>query len=128
MHVYHGTTPEHAHRFVQLGIDANVLYPRSIHGPQDAYPGIFVTPILEVARRFGLYIVQIEVSPDDLTVPPNIEKTGASLDQSLSDPFEPQAFLSRRVEPQAIQIVERHENGYAFNPYETQSLTTDEPE
>ena len=118
MRVYHGTTPAQARTFLQKGIDGHVVSPRMIHGPQDRAPGLFVTPKLSVARRFGLCIVEIEVQESDLTVPPNLKAAGASLDDALSNEREPQAFLARRVEPQALRIVECHENGYPFNPYD----------
>ena len=91
---------------------------RAIHGLQDQVPGLFVTPTLSVARRFGLCIVEIEVHESELTVPPTFEAAAALLLDSLSNVLEPQAFLARRVEPDALKIVECHADGYPFNPYE----------
>jgi hypothetical protein len=118
MRVYHGTTPTQARMFLQNGIDGHLLHPRATHGPQDQVPGLFVTPTLSVARRFGLCIVAIEVYESELTVPPNLDDAGASLLDSLSNPLEPQAFLAKRVEPHALKIIECHADGYPFNPYE----------
>ena len=118
MRVYHGTTPTQARMFLQNGIDGHLPHPRATHGPQDQVPGLFVTPTLSVARRFGLCIVEIEVHESELTVPPNLEAAGASLFDSLSNILEPQAFLARRVEPNALKIIECHADGYPFNPYE----------
>jgi hypothetical protein len=118
MRVYHGTTPDQARMFLQNGIDGHLLHSRAIHGPQDGVPGLFVTPTLSVARRFGLCIVEIEVHESELDVPPNLKTAGASLLDSLSNVYEPQAFLARRIEPNALKIIECHADGYPFNPYE----------
>jgi hypothetical protein len=118
MLVYHGTTPQIAQNFIQKGIDCHVPYPRLIHGPQDGVPGIFVTPKISVARRFGLCILAIEVERDDLSPPPIFALNGITLEQSLENPLEPQAFLTKRIEPDCLKIVECHENGYIDNPYE----------
>ena len=118
MRMYHGTTPELARKFARDGIDAHVPYSRAIHGPQDGVPGIFVTPKLSVARRFGLCVLAIDVSEEQLAVPPNLAVLDRTLDQVLNHHFEPQAFLSTRIEPESIRIAECHENGYAFNPFE----------
>ena len=118
MRVYHGTTPTQAQTYLQEGIDGHLLHRRQIHGPQDQAPGLFVTPKLSVARRFGLCIVEIEVEESDLTPPPILEAAGASLEDALTNEREPQAFLARRVEPGALRIVECHENGYPFNLYD----------
>lgn len=118
MRVYHGTTPTQARTFLREGIDGHLLHPRKIHGPQDQVPGLFVTPNLSSARRFGLCIIEIEVRESDLTIPPTLQAAGASLEDSLTNEREPQAFLARRVEPHALRIVECHENGYPFNPYD----------
>ena len=116
--VYHGTTPTQARMFLQNGIDGHLLHPRAIHGPQDQVPGLFVTPTLSVARRFGLCIVEIEVHESELTVPPTFAAAAASLLDSLSNDLEPQAFLARRIESDALKIIECHPDGYPFNPYE----------
>jgi hypothetical protein len=121
MHVYHGTTPQLAKRFSEFGIDAHLPYRRAVHGPQDQVPGIFVTPRLRVARRFGLCVIEIEVNEEQLSVPPNLAVSGASLAKCLSNELEPQAFLSFRVEPSAIRIIECYENGYPFNPFDCES-------
>jgi hypothetical protein len=126
MNVYHGTTPDCGRQFTQFGIDAHQLHPRLIKGPQDAFPGIFVTPYMHVARRFGLCIVKISVRPSDLNVPPNLELAGATVCLSLTNPAEPQAFLVMRVEPEAVCIVECYEYGYPFNPYEDQAFEINE--
>jgi hypothetical protein len=118
MRVYHGTTPAIGRIFIVEGINAHLLYPRQIHGPQDSYPGIFVTPKISVARRFGNCVISIEVPENFLSVPPNLKIAGASLEQSLSNQFEPQAFISTRIEPDNISIIECYENGYPFNPFE----------
>lgn len=118
MRVFHGTTPSLAQAFVRRGIDANLCYKRSIHGPQDSVPGIYVTPKLSVARRFGLCVLAIEVSAEQLTVPPNLAQVRVLVEHTLNHHFEPQAFLAFRIEPSAIEIVECHEGGYSFNPYE----------
>jgi hypothetical protein len=118
MLVYHGTTPQLAKQFVRHGIDAHLLYRRAIHGPQDGVPGIFVAPKVSVARRFGLCVIEIEIQGEHLTVPPNLALGGLTLEESLGQRFEPQAFVSQRIEPAAIRIVECHENNYPFNPYE----------
>lgn len=118
MRVYHGTTPAQAQAFLREGIDGHLLHARAIHGPQDNVPGLFVTPIFKVARRFGLCIIEIEVQQSDLELPPTFEIAGASLTASLSNATEPQALLPRRIEPSSIKMVECHENGYPFNPYE----------
>lgn len=118
MRIYHGTTPAQARMFLENGIDGHLLHPRVIRGPQDKAPGLFVTPTLSVARRFGLCIVEIEVHESELTVPPTLQAAGASLWDSLSNVREPQAFLTRRVEPSALKIIECHADGYPFNPYE----------
>lgn len=118
MRVYHGTTPTQASMFLQNGIDGHLPHPRANHGPQDQVPGLFVTPTLSVARRFGLCIIEINVLESELTVPPNLEVAGASLFDSLSNSLEPQAFLARRVEPNALKIIECHADGYPFNAYE----------
>lgn len=117
MRVYHGTTPQFAKQFAQYGIDAHLPCRRAIHGPQDGVPGIFVTPRLSVARRFGLCVLEIEIDEEHLSVPPNLVVAGATLSTSLGNQPEPQAFISTRIEPSAIRIVECYENGYSFNPY-----------
>jgi hypothetical protein len=117
MRIYHGTTPQFAKHFVKYGIDAHLISRRAIHGPQDGVPGIFVTPKLSVARRFGLCVIEIEVTEDNLFVPPNLAVAGATLSEALDNEFEPQAFISNRIEPSAIRIVECRENGYSFNSY-----------
>jgi hypothetical protein len=78
---------------------------RAIHGPQDSVPGLFVTPDLEVAKRFGICVVAIEVDVSDLSVPPAFAIAGADLAASLNNPLEPQAFLSKRVEPAHVKVV-----------------------
>ena len=118
MRVYHGTTPALGQKFVIEGIDAHLPYQRLIHGPQDNYAGIFVTPKLSVARRFGLCVISIDIAENNLSVPPNLGVTGATLEQSLNNQLEPQAFISTRVDPTNIAIVECCEHGYPFNPYE----------
>ena len=121
MRVYHGTTGENASRFLAEGINAHVLHPRSIHGPQDLEPGLFVTPKLSVARRFGLFILAIEANDSNLEAPPILRQAGVDLEASLSNPLEPQALLKGHVEPEDISLVESHPNGYPFNPYEDES-------
>ena len=118
MRVYHGTTPQWGQKFIEKGIDAHLSHERTIHGPQDNVPGLFVTPKLSVARRFGLCVLAIDISEDQLTVPPNLDLAGATLQQSLNNHLEPEAFLSIRIEPSDVAIVECHENGYLFNPFE----------
>ena len=118
MRVFHGTTPQLAERFLHEGIDAHLTYRRSIHGPQDGVAGIYVTPKLSVARRFGLCVLAIELAAEQLTVPPNLLATEVTVHETLSHHFEPQAFVSYRVEPFAIRVIECHENGYPFNPFE----------
>lgn len=105
MFVYHGTTREQCARFCESGIDGHLSFLRTIHGPQDGVPGLFVSPYLEVAKRFGLCVVAIEIQPDDLVTPPIMEQLGISLADALSNPREPQAFLNKRVEPAFIKIV-----------------------
>jgi release factor glutamine methyltransferase len=119
MLVYHGTTPQLAREFSTKGIDAHILYKRRIHGPQDSYPGIYVTPEISVARRFGLCVIAIEVEEQLLTLPPNLAILGATLDQSLNQHFEPQAFISTRIDPSQITLIECRENRYLLNPYAT---------
>ena len=111
-----GTTPKQAQAFLELGIDCYVLQPRAIHKPQDGIPGLFVTPIRWVARRFGLCTLEVEAG--DLKPPPMLAGLNVSLEDSLKNPLEPQAFLTKRLEPKHIKIVECHENGYSRNPYE----------
>ena len=118
MRVYHGTTPQLGRQFIKNGIDAHILYRRAIHGPQDNHAGIFVTPKLSVARRFGLCVIAIDIDGSLLTVPPNLVLAGATLEQSLNHHFEPQAFLSTLIEPSDISIVECYENQYPFNPFD----------
>ena len=118
MRVYHGTNAEFASRFLREGIDAHVLHPRLIHGPQDFEAGLFVTPKLNVARRFGLFILAIEAEEHELEVPPMLRLAGADLAASLANPLEPQALLKARVEPTRVHLVESHPNGYTFNPFD----------
>lgn len=118
MLVYHGTTPQQARAFAEHGIDGHLQHPRLVHGPQDSVPGLFVTPIRWIARRFGLCVIEIQVESCELSAPPAFAQIGVSVNESLANPLEPQAFLSRRIEPIYIRIVECHENGYARNPYE----------
>jgi hypothetical protein len=118
MLVYHGTFEEQANRFVQGGIPGDVLHARAIHGLQDEEPGLFVTPRRDVARRFGLYILEIEVALSELSVPPNLRLAGATLEAALSAEFEPQAVLVSFVEPSRIRLVESHPDGYDFNPFD----------
>lgn len=118
MFVYHGTDGKNAKRYVCEGINAHLLCPRAIHGPQNNEPGLFVTPRLDVARRFGLYVIQIKVELSELSVPPALRQAGATLEQTLALPFEPQAFLASRIEPHQVEIVESHPNGYPFNPFD----------
>lgn len=122
MRVYHGTDAKHAERFVREGIDADLLHPRMIHGLQDNEPGLFVTPKVHVARRFGLFVLQIEVDPKHLRVPPMLRQCGATLEQVLAAEFEPQALLVARVEPSAVALVESYPNGWPFNPYESANI------
>lgn len=112
MLVYHGTTPQQCARFCAAGIDGHLLFPRAIHGPQDNVPGLFVSPDLEVAKRFGLCVVAIDVEPTDLSVPPALKQAGASLEETFANPPEPQAFLSKRIEPNQIKIVYSDEARY----------------
>ena len=118
MHVFHGTTAENAQRFVREGIDAHLPHSRLIHGPQDGQAGLFVSPELRVARTFGLYVLEIEIDPKDLKVPLALRNAGGTLEQALSQTFEPQALLVARVEASHIRIVESYPNGYPSNPYE----------
>ena len=118
MRVYHGTTPAFGHRFMNEGIDAHLPYKRLIRGIQDDFAGIFVTPKLSVARRFGLCVIAIDIPKDQLSVPPNLADAGATLEQSLKNEFEPQAFISIRINSSNISIAECYENQYPFNPYE----------
>ena len=118
MRVFHGTTAENAQRFVREGIDAHQPHSRLIHGPQDGQAGLFVSPELRVARTFGLYVLEIEVDPKDLMVPPAWLNAGATLEKTLSHAFEAQALLVARVEARHIRIVESYPNGYPSNPYE----------
>lgn len=118
MHVFHGTTGEYAERFVHEGIVANLLHPRAIHGPQDNEPGLFVTPRIDVARRFGLYVIQIQVELSELKVPPALRQAGVTLEEALSAAFEPQALLASYVEPHRVTIVEAYPTGYPFNPFD----------
>lgn len=122
MRVYHGTTPKQAQAFVASGIDGHLLHPRAIHGPQDLVPGLFVTPVLAVARRFGLCVIEIEVQEVDLAVPPILAELGVTLQASLANSLEPQALLAKRVEPHSLKVVECHENGYSFNPYDENEI------
>ena len=103
---------------MQKGIDGHLLRTRMIHGPQDQALGLFVTPKLSVARRFGLCTVEIEARKEDITIPATLIAAGASLDDSLNNELEPQALLAWRIEPEALRIVECHVDGYPFNPYE----------
>jgi hypothetical protein len=118
MIVYHGTDGENARRYACEGIDAHLLHTRATHGLQDNEPGLFVTPRFDVARRFGLYVIQIEVEFSELNVPPELRQAGASLEQALAASFEPQAFIASRIEPSRVSIVESHPNGYPFNPFD----------
>ncbi len=118
MLVYHGTSREHADRFIRDGIDADRLHTRAIHGPQDFEPGLFVTPRFDVARRFGLCVLQIEVELDELVVPPTLRLAGATLKDVLTHPFEPQALLVPRVSPCRVTLIESHLNEYPFNPFD----------
>ena len=118
MKLYHGTNAEHAHKFVLEGIDGTAMHPRAIHGAQDHEPGLFVTPVFSVARRFGLYVLEIDVEPSALSVPPMLRLAGANIDQSLNNRPEPQALLNSRVWPDKVRVVECHPAGYPFNPYD----------
>jgi hypothetical protein len=119
MFVYHGTTGDNAKRYVREGIDAHLLHARAIHGPQDQEPGLFVTPRFDVARRFGLYVIRIEVALSELSVPPALRQAGATLEEALAAPFEPQALLALRIEPSRVSIIESHPDGYPFNPFDS---------
>jgi len=79
------------------------------HGPQTGVPGLFVTPILEVAKRFGRSVLAIEIDYSDLSVPPNLAIVGASLEMALANPLEQQAFLTRRIEPTQITLIYQEE-------------------
>lgn len=116
MHVYHGTNAENAEKFVREGIDGHRLHQRCIGGSQDAESGLFVTPTLAVARRFGLYIIEVDVDISELEVPPMLRAAGANLESSLSNPAEPQALIRTRIEPHRVRVIESHPNGYPFNP------------
>ena len=118
MRVYHGTTAECAERFARDGIDAHLFYPRLIHGLQDLEPGLFVTPRLPVARRFGLYVLEIDVEAHQLKTPPTLRTAGASLQDALQNSAEPQALLVARVEPDHVRVVESYPNGHPFNPFD----------
>ena len=118
MRVYHGTTEQNAKCFLRDGIDGDKPHRRLIHGLQDGQPGLFVSPMLRVARTFGLYVLEIEVEIQDLKVPPALACAGATLEQALSHPFEPQALLVSRVESSRVRLAESYPNGYPANPYE----------
>ncbi|WP_138922514.1 hypothetical protein [Hylemonella gracilis] len=105
MIVYHGSTQDQCNSFCSSGIDGHKVFPRAIHGPQDGVPGLFVTPDLEVAKRFGICVVSIEVELSDLAPPPAFILAGADLETSLKNPPEPQAFLAKRIEPSRVKIV-----------------------
>ena len=120
MLVYHGTRAEHAQKILREGMDGTLIHPRVIHGLQDFEPGLFVTPTFIVARRFGLYIIEIQVELSDLTVPPMLRQHGVSLEKAMSNPLEPQAFLARQIDADRVRLVECHPNNYPFNPYDDQ--------
>lgn len=105
MLVFHGTTRQQCVEFLKNGIDAHLLTPRNIHGPQDWVPGLFVTPDLEIAKQFGRCVIAIEVELSDLSSPPIMERIGVTLEMALENPTEPQAFLSKRIEPRQVRIV-----------------------
>ncbi len=109
MLVYHGTTKSQAEAFLLNGIDAHLLHPRNISGPQSNTPGIFVTPVLEVAKQFGRSVVAIEVEYSDLSVPPNLALAGADLTAALNNPLEQQAFLTKRIEPGQVTLAYHEE-------------------
>jgi hypothetical protein len=118
--MFHGTTVAQAERFLSGGIDGNLLFARQISGPQDLCPGIFVSPRLSVARRFGNCTLQIDgVEESELAVPPTLN--GMTLQQSLSWIPEPQALLHARIEPERISVVESYPKGVPFNPFEVDS-------
>jgi len=87
MLVYHGSTNRQCSEFVEKGIDANLLFPRNIHGAQDFVPGLFVTPDLEVAKRFGPCVISIMVQSSDLHCPPIMAQHGISLIEALENPI-----------------------------------------
>jgi hypothetical protein len=105
MIVYHGSTKAQCLEFTQHGIDAHLSFPRIILGPLSHLPGLFVTPDLEVAKRFGRCVVAIEVQPYELTTPPLMEQIGITTEEALQNPKEPQAFIRVRIEPSRIKIV-----------------------
>lgn len=122
MRVYHGTDKRNAERFLAEGIDAHCIHPRLIHGLQDHEPGLFVTPKVHVARRFGLFILQVDIDPKSLHVPPMLRLSGATLEQALAAEFEPQALLVARVEPSAVTLVESCPDGWPSNPFESEGI------
>jgi hypothetical protein len=117
MRVYHGTSPQQGRQYIVSGIDAHIPYERAIHGQQDNHAGIFVTPKISVARRHGLCVIAIDIEDNLLTVPPNLASEEITLEQSLNHHFEPQAFLSVRIEPTIISMIECRDNGYLLNPF-----------
>jgi hypothetical protein len=104
MLVYHGTTRAHADKFMSLGFDPEESFERKIIGPQSQIPGLFVSPDLETAKRFGRVVIAIDIDLYDLSVPPNLESVGATLQMCLDNQPEPQAFLSVCVAPERISI------------------------
>jgi hypothetical protein len=72
-------------------------------------PGLFVTPKLEVAKRFGRAVVAIEIDSFDLQVPPNLKAYGATLETAWANPHEEQGFLAKRIEPGQVALANHEE-------------------
>ena len=111
MIVYHGSTQTQCIHFAQHGIDAHLPFPRIILGPLSHISGLFVTPDLEIAKRFGRCVIAIEVQLDELTAPPLMEQIGLTTEEALQNPKEPQAFIRVRIEPSRIRIVHSEHTG-----------------
>lgn len=105
MIVFHGTTKAQCLEFIQNGIDGHKLSPRNIHGPQDEVPGLFVTPCFKTAKQFGRCVISIEVGIEDLDVPPIMKLTGVDILAAMTNSVEPQALLSKRIDPGQIKLV-----------------------
>jgi hypothetical protein len=62
-------------------------------------------PLSTPPKDLGHCVISIEVQREELSVPPLMTLLGVTLTEALENPLEPQALLSKRIEPAQVKIV-----------------------
>lgn len=109
--LYHGTTSKHALELCLNGIDANSKRKRDYSSL--THRGFFLTPLLNVAKRFGKVILEIEIEAEYLYGTKDIDvEEGSEIEEDLilknlyRNSFRPSLShsLSNSGEPQAVLV------------------------